>query len=216
MAVATGRGCGGWGTLATSTSWSEMSRELSSTALSTQSVGCSQGHKRASRSGRHNGGIHARAGSGNVLYRRGDGGHVADIGVRGGGAGGLSEQGEGERQRYARLPSTCPSTPRITTKGTSPNASAGTFGGAGRRRPEERWRQRERDSTLRKLPFANANAPALPVSVSGCIEQRVGKAATSKADPRQQQDWILKGLQGGRALPPAARGVATLCFRARG
>jgi hypothetical protein len=32
-----------------------------------------------------------------------------------------------------------------------------------------------------------------------------------KADPRQQQDWFLKGLQGGRVHPLAARGVATLC-----
>jgi hypothetical protein len=39
----------------------------------------------------------------------------------------------------------------------------------------------------------------------------VWKAATSKADPRQRQDWILKGLQSGRAHPLAARGVATLC-----
>jgi hypothetical protein len=40
---------------------------------------------------------------------------------------------------------------------------------------------------------------------------RVWKAATSKAEPRQQQDWILKGLQGGRVHPLAACGVATLC-----
>jgi hypothetical protein len=32
-----------------------------------------------------------------------------------------------------------------------------------------------------------------------------------KADPRQQQDWFLKGLQGGRAHPLAACRVATLC-----
>jgi hypothetical protein len=37
--------------------------------------------------------------------------------------------------------------------------------------------------------------------------KRVWKA-TSKADPRQKQDWILKCLQGGRAHPLAARGVA--------
>ena len=40
---------------------------------------------------------------------------------------------------------------------------------------------------------------------------RVWKAATSKAEPRQQQDWILKRVQGGRAHPLAACGVATLC-----
>ena len=40
---------------------------------------------------------------------------------------------------------------------------------------------------------------------------RVWKAATSKAEPRQQQDWILKCVQGGRAHPLAACGVATLC-----
>ena len=47
----------------------------------------------------------------------------------------------------------------------------------------------------------------------GCAErpERVWKAATnSKADARQQQDWILKGLQGGRARPLAACRVATL------
>jgi hypothetical protein len=32
----------------------------------------------------------------------------------------------------------------------------------------------------------------------------------SKADPRRQQDWILKCLQGGRARPLEACGVATL------
>jgi hypothetical protein len=31
----------------------------------------------------------------------------------------------------------------------------------------------------------------------------VWRAATSKADPRQKQDWFLKCLQGGRALPLA-------------
>ena len=38
-----------------------------------------------------------------------------------------------------------------------------------------------------------------------------GKPPTSKADPRQQQDWFLECLQGGRAHPLAASGVATLC-----
>jgi hypothetical protein len=38
-----------------------------------------------------------------------------------------------------------------------------------------------------------------------------GNAATSKADPRQKQDWVLECLQGGRARPLAACGVATLC-----
>jgi hypothetical protein len=33
----------------------------------------------------------------------------------------------------------------------------------------------------------------------------------SKADPRQQQDWILKCQQGRRAHPLAACGVAVLC-----
>ena len=37
------------------------------------------------------------------------------------------------------------------------------------------------------------------------------KSATSKADPRHQQDWILKCLQGREAPPLAACGVATLC-----
>jgi hypothetical protein len=40
---------------------------------------------------------------------------------------------------------------------------------------------------------------------------RFGHAATPKAEPRQQQDWVLKCLQGGRAHPLAACGVATLC-----
>ena len=44
-----------------------------------------------------------------------------------------------------------------------------------------------------------------------CGENRVWKAATSKADPRQKQDWISKCLQGGRVHPLAARGVATRC-----
>jgi hypothetical protein len=40
----------------------------------------------------------------------------------------------------------------------------------------------------------------------------VWKAALSKgaADPTQQ-DWFLKGLQGGRAHPLEVSGVATLC-----
>jgi hypothetical protein len=49
-----------------------------------------------------------------------------------------------------------------------------------------------------------ATPPALTIA-------RVWKAAASKADPRQQHDWILKCLQGGRAHPLAACGVATLC-----
>jgi hypothetical protein len=44
----------------------------------------------------------------------------------------------------------------------------------------------------------------------GALKHRVWKAATSKADPRQQQDWILKCLQGGRTHPLAAFWVATL------
>jgi hypothetical protein len=39
------------------------------------------------------------------------------------------------------------------------------------------------------------------------------KAATSQANPRQKQDWFLKSLQGIRAHPLAACGVATLCCR---
>jgi hypothetical protein len=42
------------------------------------------------------------------------------------------------------------------------------------------------------------------------VEVSVWKA-TSKAEPRRQQDWIPKGLQGGRAFSLAACGVATLC-----
>jgi hypothetical protein len=34
--------------------------------------------------------------------------------------------------------------------------------------------------------------------------------ATSKPDPKQQQDWFLKWLHGGLACPLAACGVATL------
>jgi hypothetical protein len=34
----------------------------------------------------------------------------------------------------------------------------------------------------------------------------------SKADPRPQQDWILKCLQGGRAHSLAACGVVSLCY----
>jgi hypothetical protein len=45
---------------------------------------------------------------------------------------------------------------------------------------------------------------------------RVWKAASSKADPTQKQDWILKCLQGGRAHPLAAWEVATLCFSPHG
>jgi hypothetical protein len=44
---------------------------------------------------------------------------------------------------------------------------------------------------------------------------KVWKAATSKADPRKQQDWILECLQGGRTRPLAACGVATLCCSSR-
>ena len=43
------------------------------------------------------------------------------------------------------------------------------------------------------------------------VEGWVWKAATSKADPGQQQDWILKCLQDGRAHLLAACAVATLC-----
>jgi hypothetical protein len=39
------------------------------------------------------------------------------------------------------------------------------------------------------------------------------KVATSKADPRQQQDLILKCLQGGQAYPLAVCEVATLQLR---
>jgi hypothetical protein len=42
-------------------------------------------------------------------------------------------------------------------------------------------------------------------------EEGVWKAATSKSDPRRLQDWILNCLQGERAHPLAACGVATLC-----
>jgi hypothetical protein len=39
------------------------------------------------------------------------------------------------------------------------------------------------------------------------VEFRVWKAATLKADPRLQQDWLLRCLQGGRARPLAACGI---------
>jgi hypothetical protein len=42
------------------------------------------------------------------------------------------------------------------------------------------------------------------------LSKRVWKAATSKAEPRKTQDWVLKCLQGGRAHPLAACGMATL------
>jgi hypothetical protein len=45
------------------------------------------------------------------------------------------------------------------------------------------------------------------------LQQRTPAVArrTSKAEPRRQQDWILMCLQGGRARPLTAYGVATLC-----
>jgi hypothetical protein len=46
--------------------------------------------------------------------------------------------------------------------------------------------------------------------MSSSQASKVWKAASLKADPRQQQDWFLKSLQGGRAHPLAACGVATL------
>jgi hypothetical protein len=44
--------------------------------------------------------------------------------------------------------------------------------------------------------------------------QTFRKAATSKADPRRQQDWLLRCLQGGRTHPLASPscGVAVLCY----
>ena len=44
----------------------------------------------------------------------------------------------------------------------------------------------------------------------GQVQARASRAATSKTDPRQKQDWILKCLQDGRAHPLAARGMALL------
>jgi hypothetical protein len=38
------------------------------------------------------------------------------------------------------------------------------------------------------------------------------KAVTSKADPRQRQDWILKCLQDERSHPLAVCGVLPLCW----
>ena len=62
-----------------------------------------------------------------------------------------------------------------------------------------------------RWPSRGSGCPAAPPwpPVSG--EAWNWKAATSKADPRQQQDWILKCLQGGRVHPLAACGVAALC-----
>jgi hypothetical protein len=60
------------------------------------------------------------------------------------------------------------------------------------------------DSALRSLSLNRpAAASASPVSRA--------LSATSKADPRRQQDRFLKCLQCGRAHPLAACGVATLC-----
>ena len=41
-------------------------------------------------------------------------------------------------------------------------------------------------------------------------------AATSKADPRQKQDWFLRCLKGGEAHPLAACGLATLLMLSTG
>ena len=49
-----------------------------------------------------------------------------------------------------------------------------------------------------------------PSEVRETTQVRVWRAATSKADTRQQQDWILRALQGGRVHPLAACAVATL------
>ena len=57
----------------------------------------------------------------------------------------------------------------------------------------------------------NKVSPTAEAGVGGVEAPRVRKAATSRAEPRQKQDWILKCPQGGRAHPLAACGVATLC-----
>jgi hypothetical protein len=55
-----------------------------------------------------------------------------------------------------------------------------------------------------------ARPGASPYRLTGCCYLY---SPCSKADPRQQQDWILRGLQGGRVHPLAACEVATvLCF----
>ena len=65
------------------------------------------------------------------------------------------------------------------------------------RPPHPRWRSPS---------CTGANPPSLRTRSS-----RVWKAASSKADPRQQQDRFLNCLQGGRVHPLAACGVPLFC-----
>ena len=51
--------------------------------------------------------------------------------------------------------------------------------------------------------------PSCRVVQGSVLRARVWKAATSKADPRRQQDCVLKCLRAGRAHPLAACAVAT-------
>jgi hypothetical protein len=59
-------------------------------------------------------------------------------------------------------------------------------------------------------PYSRAFAALRPLALS-LTRRRCGFGKPSKADPREQQDWILRCVQGGRAHPLAACGVGTLC-----
>jgi hypothetical protein len=61
-------------------------------------------------------------------------------------------------------------------------------------------RQRNRDWTLDQATGREPTRERL----------RFGKPPPRKKTPRQKQDWFLEYLQGGRAHPLAACGVATL------
>ena len=62
--------------------------------------------------------------------------------------------------------------------------------------------------TTTYVDAGGAGATLSPSHSSG--SSQVWKAATSKTEPRQKQDWFLKGLNDGRTRPLAACGVATL------